>query len=426
MRSAGFLVGLRTAAVSRRTYLALLGVALVAVVAWVELAQVLGSDYFAEAGPAVQALVRGHWDQFLRLAPAYGGSLLIRAPVLLTAHILGAGTATLYRAGAVFCLLAVLGLALWLIDVFPLRRGEPAARVSGTAKVAILVVCLANPAVFEALRWGHPEEILGGALVVGAVLAALAGRAELAGVLLGLAIANKQWALLAVGPVLVALPHRRLRALIWGGVTAALLMAPFALAGGAVSRGGAPVSGATFQRWQLWWFLGSAGHPLAANHLPTIGYRSAPPWLSPLAHPLIVAMSVPLCLGFVWVRRQRSGSRLDPLLLLALLLLLRCALDPWDISYYWVPFLLALTSWEALRFSRPPLLAAGAAAAAWFTMQETANPALALSTDMQALIFTVVALTGLVALSVAVFAPRRRSTASPQAVIEPRALALGA
>ena len=42
----------------------------------------------------------------------------------------------------------------------------------------------------RALEIGHPEELVGGALCVGALLAAARDRATLAAVLLGLALAN--------------------------------------------------------------------------------------------------------------------------------------------------------------------------------------------------------------------------------------------
>ena len=43
--------------------------------------------------------------------------------------------------------------------------------------------------------------------------------------------------------------------------------------------------------------------------------------------------------------------------LLALVLLLRCLLDTWDIGYYMLPCLIAMLAWDALGKSlrRPPL-----------------------------------------------------------------------
>jgi hypothetical protein len=73
------------------------------------------------------------------------------------------------------------------------------------------------------------------------------------------------------------------------------------------------------------------------------------------------------------------------LALLALLLLLRCVLDPWNVVYYELPFLLALLSWETLcRPERPPVLALAASAIVWTTFERA--PQL-LSPDMQCIFF---------------------------------------
>ena len=70
------------------------------------------------------------------------------------------------------------------------------------------------------------------------------------------------------------------------------------------------------------------------------------------------------------------------LLLLALLFLLRCVLDPWNIVYYELPFLLALLAWEALcRPERPPVLTLAATALVWITLQRA--PRVGCSPDMQ-------------------------------------------
>src|SRR5205807_3131912 len=126
------------------------------------------------------------------------------------------------------------------------------------------------------------------------------------------------------------------------------------------------------------------------------GYRTPPGWVNQVAHPLIVATMLPLTLLCVRVRR-RAGPRApqDALLLLALLLLVRCVLDPWDISYYSLPFLIAFLVWEALTHGRPPVFALLASVLAWFTLEETATKGL--SADVQSLIFLVVALAGLAA-----------------------------
>jgi hypothetical protein len=52
--------------------------------------------------------------------------------------------------------------------------------------------------------------------------------------------------------------------------------------------------------------------------------------------------------------------------MLALLMLVRCLLDTWDIAYYPLPFLLALLAWEVRgAIARPPLLSAAATVLAY-------------------------------------------------------------
>ena len=97
----------------------------------------------------------------------------------------------------------------------------------------------ANPVTLYALQDGHAEELLGAVLCVAAVLAAQRGRGGLAALALGLAIANKQWALLAIGPVLLALPPgRRARPLALAGAVVLCIDLPLWLASGSGQPGG--------------------------------------------------------------------------------------------------------------------------------------------------------------------------------------------
>jgi hypothetical protein len=86
-----------------------------------------------------------------------------------------------------------------------------------------------------------------------------------------------------------------------------------------------------------------------------------PAWLQHLAHPLVAALTIGL-----GVTALRSRRAIDPLALLALLMLLRCALDPWDHAYYHAPFLAALLAWEVLEARRAPWLTV--LAAAWLAL----------------------------------------------------------
>jgi hypothetical protein len=383
------------------------------IVSWLALGDWTWTDYDSEARPALDALVQGHPVLFLKLAPAYGGSLLLRAPFVLVPKLWGGGELSMFRAAAAPCLAAAALLGVWLVSKMRARGDSLAARA------LVLCLCVANPIVLPALQYGHPEELLGAVLCVAAVLAAVRDRPLWAGVLLGLAVANKEWAILAVGPVLIALPDRRIRTLLYAGATAGAVLLPFVIAGGVVSQtsGAATSTGSIFNPWQLWWFLGSHSHPVRdlAGHIRP-GYRVAPAWVTAHSHELIAALVVPLTLLYAAThRRWRAGHPTDGLLLLALLFLLRCALDPWDMAYYPLPFLISLTTWETLRHRRLPVLSLLATLAAWFAIQEVAKPQLHLSPELQAAIFLVVSVAGIVALAVALYLPGLADRLAPAA-----------
>lgn len=387
------------------------GVAADAVIAFVALLVIgrlgLGnpSDWRVEARPAVDAMLGGHLHGFLALAPVYGPSLLLRAPFFLATKLWHGGTLAVFRASAVPCLLGAGVLGVFLSTQMRAKGSSPLARV------VVLLLCVANPLALSALKWGHPEDVLSAALCVGAVLCALRDRTVWSAVLLGVAIANKEWAVLAIGPVLLALPRAQIRALfIAGGVTAAL-MAPFLLgatgfAGQAKAAGTS--TGTIFHPWQVWWFFGSYPHvvsKLQALH-PELIYRIAPTWVSGIGHSLVVVLMGALSGLFALLRRDRDGAaRQDALLLLALVLALRCVLDPWDISYYSLPLLLAVLAWEVCRSSRAPTVTVVATLVTSFVLQQTASPALHLSRDAQAAIFLIVSIPSIAGLAVATFVP---------------------
>jgi hypothetical protein len=418
---------------------AVVAVAVSATVGWLALYGFGWNDYELEARPAFEALAHGHVLSFLRLAPAYGGSLVERAPFALLPGLWGGGQLAVYRMVALPCLLAGAVFAVWLVAHM---RAQGHAML---ARSVALGVCVANPLTMKALELGHPEELLGACLCVTAVLLAGRDRPLWAGVLLGLAIANKEWALLAVGPALVALPaKRRLLCLASAGGTAAAVLAPLMLAGSggfAASAGAtASTSSTIFQPMQVFWFLGH--HSSRAAHLLGAAkrdFRLAPAWIGPLSHPLVIAVALPLT-GMLWRAERRrdaisptdgrprprsSGWPANALLLLALLLLLRCMLDTWDNVYYPLPFVFALLVWEIGAFKRPPVLALSSTVLVWINVWLSMH----LSADVQAAFFLIWSLPLAVALSLRLYAPgvklsvrsRRRSQASVRA--EPLALA---
>jgi hypothetical protein len=359
-----------------------------AAMAWLGLYGFAWNDYDNEARPALEALSHWHVLEFLRLAPAYGGSLIERAPFAVLPGVWGDGDLAVYRMLALPCLLAGAALGVWLV-----ARMRADGR-SMLARAATLAVCVANPVTLCALELGHPEELLGATLCVAAVMLAARPsigqrRALLVGLVLGLAIANKEWALLAVGPVLLVLePKQRLACLVSAGATAAAVLAPLLLfsSGGFVAgtRALAAPTSTIFQPWQLWWFLGHHGAVVhGAFGEPKLGFRIAPAWIAAAVHPLILAVAAATTAG-LWLRNRRLTEQ-DALLTLALLLLLRCLLDTWDVVYYPLPFILALLAWEVRGPARrPPVLALASMVLVWVSFHWLPLHA---SPDLQAAFF---------------------------------------
>jgi hypothetical protein len=301
----------------------------------------LGIDYAVDAQPSLLALVHGDLSGFARLQGAMGPvSIALRAPFVAIARAAGADQLWEYRVGAAACLVPV--------NVFALAFGRRLLARGTPAEVVVVVVALfaVNPIVFNALQAGHPEEPLAAVLAVVAVLCATGGRSLVALIVLAAAVATKQSALVAVGPVLFALaPATRNRAAMVLAAACAVLIAPFALGGLSTfwdknlellrgSRVALPFS--------PWWLIGSGGTAV----------RPVPEWVGLVGRTL--TLTVPLVAAGL-LARCRHG-RLDrdlALALLALASLLRCLLDPADNPYYHLPAIAALCAWEALR--RPTL-----------------------------------------------------------------------
>ena len=320
----------------------------------------IGVDYLAptcvthlcdDASGSIDALAAGDLHGFFAQQPPMGSfSLLVRAPLAAIAKASGASELTSYRLGAFACLLAVAALAFFLARMME-ARGR-----SWIAWTIVPALALANPLTQAALAYGHPEELLGAALAVGAVLLSARNRPLAAGFALGCAIATKQWAALAVLPALLAAPRGTRRRLAVAAVgTAAVLTVPM-IAGdagrffSAQRYAGAGVSfSGTVTASNVWWPFATAlttGGINGAGQHALITQFSLAPWLGALTHPLAIAAALALSAGFA---RPRDRDPLDALALLALVFLLRCVLDPLTYSYHHAPFLIALVAYESLR-----------------------------------------------------------------------------
>jgi hypothetical protein len=282
-----------------------------------------GLDYLApscvssvcdDAGPSIEALSDGDLHGFFANQPPMGSfSLLLRTPPAVVANALGGDDLSVYRSGVFICVLAAV-------------------------------------------------------LAVGAVIAAGRRHWVVAGLMLGAAVATKQWAFLAAIPMLIAAPAgTRVRAALTCAALAAALTLPmlaadpgrFHAAQSNVSTESSYTNTVTASN--LWWAFASESYGEGIDiygHAKQIAQFSLPNDVGRSLHMGVIGVALVLSLLYARRRAGRAGWVPDDVLqLLALLFLLRCMLDPLTFSYHHTPFLVALISFEALR-RRVPVLSA--------------------------------------------------------------------
>lgn len=344
------------------------------IAAWIASTADSMGDWQIDAGPAVEALAAGHVGQYLNADALMGPfATVIQAPFVAISGTMGLDA---YRWAAFPCLLAAGLLGLYLAAIAR-RRG---AGLPSQALIAIL--CLVNPLTFEALEYGHPEEILTAALAVAAVAAAAERHTWRAAILLGLAIASKQWAVIAVLPALMALPGRRFQVAAAAAGIAIVLFLPASIASPGSLLGvqeQAAATGHVVTPWSAWYPAAStrtAVYSVGGERL--VGQvEDAPGLADRFSHPLIIliALAVPLAL---WLRRRPLPlPASDAMALLALIALLRCVLDPVDNLYYHAPLLLAVIGWDAFACRGLPLrslIAVGTAVLFWHAWHDLSDP----------------------------------------------------
>ncbi len=339
---------------------------LVGLSAWIAFSNTLTGDYPGDAAPAIEALIHGHLHAYFASEPAMGPfATLVQAPFAA----LGSSHLAEYQWASFACLLSVTALGLYLARLAG-RRGAPRA-----SQILLPLLCLVNPLTFAAIETGHPEELLTAALAVAAVAVAAEGHGNRAALLLGLAVASKQWAVIAIFPTLMALPSRRLRC----GSLAALVVASLMLPGLIAApdsflhvQGHAASGGGIATIWSAW-YPATSEVTLHFGGGLTGSVHQLPSWLEALTHPLIVGLvfAIPLAL---WAWRGRFGlAGGEAMALLALLALIRCALDPVDNLYYHAPLLLALIGWDAMTSDRLPLRGLAGVAVALFFLSWSRN-----------------------------------------------------
>ena len=257
-------------------------------------------------------------------------------------------------------------LGVWLAGI---------ARARGTGRlgqVAIVALAVFNPFVESALQLGHPEELLTASLAIGAVVAAARRRDPLTVVLLGLALASKQWAVIAVFPVLAIVGAHRLRTLAGAAAIAAVATLPAFVGspGAFVSSHLALVHEHYLEPSVYSWLFPLA--PQVTVHLSGgLVHQGArlPAGLVGLLHPLIIGVALAIAVGLARLARRHLGPPgLGPdqiFAAVALIFVLRCTLDTETMPYYHAPLFATLLAWDAMRGERLPVRALAAAAAGY-------------------------------------------------------------
>ncbi|NUU17664.1 hypothetical protein HP550_10440 [Cellulomonas humilata] len=306
-------------------------------------------------------------DPALQMGPL---DLVLVGGVALTADAVGISAAFLVAA-----VQAVLVLAL------AQAVAARAARRAGTDPLAVrwlvTAVLLGSGVMAEATLMGHLEELALGLLLALAAFEAADGRRWSVGVLLGLAIGTKLWAVL--GMPLVLLGRRWPTAMARAVLAVAIglgLYAPFALWG-------------DLRTFDFAWTVSSTSTvALVAGSLATSG------WALRVAQTAVVGL-----IGAVLALRPR----VDPLAVVVAILAARLLLDPLRLPYYPGPLLVVLVLWTWTSTSRttrrwriPVLVASPLVALAPYALTET----------VQAVVGTVV-LVGVLVLAVRVGLAKR-------------------
>jgi hypothetical protein len=301
------------------------------------------------AAPAINALLHLHLGRVVALQPLMGlTSILLRAPAAALAHLTGAGNLWTLRAGALLCLLPAGMLVAWMIRQAEGRREICFAVIAG-------VVVLAGPATGTSVGIGHPEEVLASVLATGAVLAAIGAAAGWSALLLGLAVGCKPWALLAVVPVTMALPDRRLITLLRAGALAAVLSLTLPLADpGAYVHSAREVGRYHFTDLLSWWWSVSPRFPMPPHATVAPLVRLLPFGLTRSSAMSSGLLLIVAALALLALRARKQGQPIDALAMLALLGLARCVIDPLPLEYNFVALLFPLAAWEVVVLRRAP------------------------------------------------------------------------
>jgi hypothetical protein len=310
------------------------------------------------AGPGIAALLHGHVGGYLARQPLIGlTTIVVRLPFAWLASALGGSELSVYKLGALACILPLALAAGWLLGDPGVSRQQRLLRLVAVAAV------IASPLARDTLEVGHPEDVVAATAATAAVVLAMRDQPRWAGVTLGLAIGSKEWALIAVPPVLLALPRRRLEAgVIAGGLVMLLVGLPWLLDPAAADRALHAQRTDYLGPLSPMWPVAVPIRTLSGGYVPA---ARTIPWGLERTGAGALQLGVAALLGIPWfVRLRHRGQRLDPICLLALLAAARCICDTAGQEYYWLAPLIAVAAWECVE-NRVPFGTLGVATAVW-------------------------------------------------------------
>lgn len=351
------------------------------------------TDYEAEMLPASQLLIDGDIVGFMSRLPWYSGAAILEAPLTyIGGQLPGDRDLWAWRFQAIPGVLMLTGIGMALGLRVASDRSSPRATVMGV----VIATCIAGtPVAALALEMGHPEELLVTGLVVVSVFMVESGRPTAAAVVLGVALASKPWAALALPILLLDCQLRASiqRLLVAALVSLALLLPVVAATGISDGLGvvAAPTAtGGIFKPANLFWFAGPTNprwgaEVVAPVNSPGAGdwsQRLEPDWVRAVSRPAILLVAV---VALVMFRRSRADFESnDMFLFLATIFWWRCLLDTWNNAYYGLVAIVLIAVWQANR-REFPVGAIAITLATWISFQQV--PGVSMSPDVGTVVY---------------------------------------
>jgi hypothetical protein len=295
-------------------------------------------------------------------------SLALRAPAVAIAHAAGGDILDEYRAGAAACLAVASLIAVWLAWLAH-RRGAALPAVLGALALWTIAILWSR-----AFTLGHPEEPLAAALALAAMAVAASRRPLAAGILIGLAIGTKEWALLVAPAVLLLGLPADWRRLAVGTVAAVALTTGVMAVGNPSSfrsahEGQRVGDQRTVTPATLWYRLGDKR--IVGREGGQVLFEVYPPKaIGRWCRPFVILFALLASLLFAWRRGWGSPAAFA---LAAFVLLARDLLDTQTFSYHLIPMLMTVAAWEVFAKRRLPVVAAAAMVAFQVTVHAVAN-----------------------------------------------------